>query len=199
MSTDKYYLDIGGTPFTTTRATLSRIPYFATYFRNWAKDHVNDSLNPHFVDQDGEGFRHILNWARNPTRAVPAEVDVSFWDPSGSMIVTTPTIPPPSSSLNKQNSHATAYTTMKESRIARCVKCKHFVKLDNPTVCHHFNSLGVSISERAVSYGDAVPKDTCFFCGKGTTFLNRSAGDGRHRVELWGVSGHCTHLFGEGE
>lgn len=61
--TSTVFLDIGGTPFRTSKSTLLKIPYFA------AADLVdgipNSKEEPYFIDRNPIHFCHILNWARN--------------------------------------------------------------------------------------------------------------------------------------
>jgi len=61
---DKILLNIGGTRFHATRATLQRGTYFSTLLDRESKTHF-ESDGSIFIDRDGTHFRHILNFFRD--------------------------------------------------------------------------------------------------------------------------------------
>ena len=61
---DKILLNIGGTRFHATRATLQRGTYFRTLLDRESKTHF-ESDGSIFIDRDGTHFRHILNFFRD--------------------------------------------------------------------------------------------------------------------------------------
>ena len=74
---DKILLNIGGTKFHATRATLDKCPYFNRKLDRSARTHF-ESDGSIFIDRDGTHFRHILNYLRDgevPNHLTPADVD----------------------------------------------------------------------------------------------------------------------------
>lgn len=195
MTTDKYYLDIGGARFTTTRTTLLRIPYFDVYFQRWDEIRDNNSIaNPHFVDQNGDEFQYVLNWARNPTRAVPAETDLSFWDPSGDVI------PVQSPRSDSKNHRSDRYATLKEKyNMDECLKCGKMGSLDDPFDCHHFNKKGsvICCGKHNFRRYHPPPLETCFFCGQTATLSGVHDPDNSGDFMFGWVefARPCKHLF----
>lgn len=67
-------LNVGGTHYTTSLATLTRFPgtYFAARFSGrYDPSTEMDSSNRVFVDRDGLTFRYILNFLRTGTLVIP--------------------------------------------------------------------------------------------------------------------------------
>ena len=65
---DKILLNIGGTRFHTTRASLERSEFFGALLdhNHRSKTHF-ESDGSIFIDRDGTHFRHILNYLRDKT------------------------------------------------------------------------------------------------------------------------------------
>jgi|688.fasta_scaffold386456_2 hypothetical protein len=63
---DKILLNIGGTKFQATRATLENSEFFGAMLDRRSKTHF-DSDGSIFIDRDGTHFRHILNYLRDKT------------------------------------------------------------------------------------------------------------------------------------
>jgi len=63
---DKILLNIGGTKFHATRATLQKCEYFSVMLDPKTKTHF-ESDGSIFIDRDGTHFRHILNYLRDKT------------------------------------------------------------------------------------------------------------------------------------
>jgi len=63
---DKILLNIGGTKFQATRATLENSEFFGALLDNRSKTHF-ESDGSIFIDRDGTHFRHILNYLRDKT------------------------------------------------------------------------------------------------------------------------------------
>jgi hypothetical protein len=62
--TDYVVLNIGGTKFYSTRATLENSQFFSAMLDTRSKTHYKLEF---FVDRDGTHFRHILNYLRDKT------------------------------------------------------------------------------------------------------------------------------------
>ena len=71
-STSAVELDVGGTSFKTTLATLARHPH--TFFGALAKNR-GDATSAIFIDRDPTHFRHILNSLRSGVLTAPASED----------------------------------------------------------------------------------------------------------------------------
>ena len=71
-STSAVELDVGGTSFKTTLATLARHPH--TFFGALAKNR-GDATSAIFIDRDPTHFRHILNYLRSGVLTAPASED----------------------------------------------------------------------------------------------------------------------------
>ena len=69
-ATSAIELDVGGAPFKTTLATLSRHPH--TFFAALARNR-GDATGPIFIDRDPTHFRFILNYLRSGVLAAPAD------------------------------------------------------------------------------------------------------------------------------
>lgn len=67
---DIVWLDVGGTIFKTTKATLNSAPYFES-MNNFQDLTMTTSDNPIFIDRDPELFRHVLNLLRDPDYKYP--------------------------------------------------------------------------------------------------------------------------------
>ena len=72
-------LDVGGVLFRTTQTTLIKAGFFNVFFARWEELNYNET---HFIDRDGEGFKHVLNFLRDPNYKVPKEYiyELDFYD-----------------------------------------------------------------------------------------------------------------------
>ena len=72
QSTDLVRLNVGGVPYTTTKATLSRYPgsMLGAMF-NGSLPTTKDSSGAYFIDRDGHLFEHVLNFLRSSQLALP--------------------------------------------------------------------------------------------------------------------------------
>ena len=72
MSQDIIRLNVGGVPYTTTKATLSRYPnsMIGAMFNGSMPTTVDDD-GRYFIDRDGNLFAHVLNFLRSSQLALP--------------------------------------------------------------------------------------------------------------------------------
>lgn len=79
MSQDLIKLNVGGVLYTTTKATLSRIPnsMLGAMF-NGSMPTTIDSDGNYFIDRDGHLFNYVLNFLRSSCLALPD--DFKFYD-----------------------------------------------------------------------------------------------------------------------
>ena len=72
MSQDIIRLNVGGVPYTTTKATLSRYPnsMIGAMFNGSMPTTVDDE-GRYFIDRDGNMFAHVLNFLRSSQLALP--------------------------------------------------------------------------------------------------------------------------------
>ncbi len=72
MAHDIIRLNVGGIPYTTTKATLSKYPnsMIGAMFNGSMSTTVDDD-GRYFIDRDGEMFAHVLNFLRSSRLALP--------------------------------------------------------------------------------------------------------------------------------
>ena len=79
---EKFYINVGGTIFVTTRDTLSNIPFFSALLRQENYGFLNSNIiNPYFIDRNAKAFNCLLNMVQNKNYTYPKkyEWDLDFW------------------------------------------------------------------------------------------------------------------------